>query len=116
MRVIGMMALMGFAVFVAFRIFTPPTKVVQVISAPDGRREARLMLVYYSSEPGYKIAVRKGWGWHTLLYIPEYQTGKGEPQEAALHWSSDSTELIFEINDEQVWGWNFSTQSSLSAP
>jgi len=51
-RAIGLLVLMGFVLFISFRIFTAPTKVVQTLSAPDGSYEARLLHVFYYSEPG----------------------------------------------------------------
>ena len=102
-RAIGFLALMGFVLFVAFRIFTPPTEKIQQITAPDGSREARLMVVYYSSEPGYKVATRTRGLWHTQLYIPDYNKVPVEGREISLRWSRDSTELILEINGQVVW-------------
>jgi len=69
-RMIGFLALMGFVLFVAFRIFTPPTEVIQRVTAPDGSREARLQHVFYYSDPGYKISTRTRRLWHTALYLP----------------------------------------------
>jgi hypothetical protein len=101
-RAIGLLVLLGFALFVSFRIFTAPTQVVQRITSPDGHREARLLHVYYYSDPGYKIATRTGWLWHTSLYLPEYK--KAAPvEDARLRWSDDSKELFFEINGETIW-------------
>ena len=71
-RAIGFLALMGFVLFIAFRIFSPPTKVVQAITSPDGSRQARLLHVFYYSEPGYKVSVRERGLWKTLYYLPEY--------------------------------------------
>lgn len=105
-RAIGLLVLLGFALFVSFRIFTAPTEVVQQITSPDGRREARLLHVYYYSDPGYKIATRTGWLWHTGLYLPEYK--KNTPvEEARIFWSADSETLFFEINGETIWQENF---------
>jgi len=106
-RVIGFLALMGFVLFVAFRIFTPPTEVIQTLSAPDGSREARLMHVYYTSDPGYKIATRRGRFWHTALYLPEYKEDSSAEREAVIRWSPDSKQLFFEINGKAVWRENF---------
>ena len=107
MRIVGFLALMGFVLFIAFRIFTPPTELVQQITAPDGSREARLVHVYYYSDPGYKIATRTHRLWHTLLYLPEYTGDNAEKREAVLRWSQDSKELFFEINGKPVWSETF---------
>lgn len=102
-KTFGFLVLMGFVLFVALRIFTPPTEVVQRITAPDGSREARLLLVYYYSDPGYKVAVRSGRFWHTRLYLPEYKDNSTVEREALLRWSADSRQLFFEINGEVIW-------------
>ncbi|MBC8206361.1 MAG: hypothetical protein ISR85_04610 [Kiritimatiellales bacterium] len=106
-RVIGFLALMGFVLFIAFRILTPPTEVVQRISAPDGSREARLQHVFYYSDPGYKISTRTRRFWHTQLYLPEYKGDSAEQRKAAIRWSADSKELFFEINGTPVWSESF---------
>lgn len=104
---IGFLTLMGFVLFVAFRIFTPPTETIQRISAPDGSREARLQHVFYYSDPGYKVATRSGLMWHTRLYIPEYKDAPVEGREASLRWSADSRELFLEINGRTIWSEKF---------
>jgi hypothetical protein len=106
-RSLGFLALMGFVLFVALRIFTPPTEEIQRVTAPDGSREARLLLVYYYSDPGYKVAVRSGLLWHTRLYLPEYQGGSAGKRDATLRWSADSQQLFFEINGETIWAGQF---------
>jgi hypothetical protein len=108
MRTVGFLALMAFAVFVSFRILTPPTQVIQVLAAPDGSRQVRLMHVYYSSEPGYKIAVRSGRLWHTLFYLAAFNDGRtADERTAELRWSLDSRQLFFDINGRPVWGYDF---------
>jgi len=111
-RAIGFLALMGFVLFIAFRIFSPPTKVVQAITSPDGSRQARLLHVFYYSEPGYKVSVRERGLWKTLYYLPEYPDVPLEERDEVLRWSLDSEQLIFEVNGKQVWGYNFPAQSS----
>lgn len=111
-RAIGFLALMGFVLFVSFRIFTPPTEVIQQISAPDGSRDARLVLVYYYSDPGYKIATRTRRLWHTQLYLPEYTGDAAAERKASLRWSADSTKLFFEMNGKPVWSEMFEVPSS----
>jgi len=103
MRAIGLLALMGFALFVSFRIFTPPVKTVQILAAPDGSREARLQHVYYYSKPGFKIATRENYIWHTVLYLPEYTNAPAGELKEALRWSEDSSRLYFDINGKPVW-------------
>ncbi len=112
LRAIGLLILMGFVLFISFRIFTAPTKVAQVITSPDGSREARLLHVFYYSEPGYKVAVRKGYLWHTLFYLPEYSEVPAEDRIEKLTWSPDSKRLTFEVNGTRVWGYDFPAQSS----
>lgn len=106
-RAIGFLALMGFVLFVAFRIFTPPTEEIQRVTAPDGSREARLMLVYYYSEPGYKVATRTRGLWHTQLYLPEYKGEDSGVSEASIRWSADSKELFLEMNGRPIWSERF---------
>jgi hypothetical protein len=101
------MLLMGFVLFVAFRIFTPPAELVQQISAPDGSREARLQRVFYNSDPGYKVQTRARLMWHTQLYIPEYSDEPLEGREVSLRWSADSKDLFFDINGKTVWSERF---------
>lgn len=109
---LGLLALMGFVLFVSFRIFTPPTTVVQTLRAPDGSREARLLHVYYYSDPGYKISIRSGRFWHTLFYQPEY-AGAGE---LSLRWSDDAAQLYVDLNGRPIWGFDFPSQSRLRSP
>lgn len=97
---------MGFVLFVSFRIFHAPTETVQVVVAPDGSREARLQYVYYYSDPGFKVAVKKGLLWNTLLYLPEYTNSPVE--EVSIRWSADSRRLWFDINQQPVWKHDFS--------
>lgn len=108
MRIVGFLALMGFVLFVAFRIFTPPTEVVQTLSAPDGIRAARLMHVFYYSDPGYKISTRRSGGlWRTIFYLPEYKGDVAEKREATLRWSPDSQHLYFDMNGQVIWSYDF---------
>ncbi len=100
-RTVGLLALMAFALFVSFRIFNAPTETLQIAASPDGRREARLQHVFYYSEPGYKVAVRSGFLWKTLLYIPEITDAADA--EASIRWSSDSRRLWLDINQKPVW-------------
>ena len=111
LRAVGFLALMGFALFISFRIFTAPTKTVQIVAAPDGGREARLQHVYYSSKPGFKIAVREGRRWHTLFYLPEYTNAPTGGLKGSISWSADSKKIYFDINGKSVWGYDFETQS-----
>jgi len=106
MRAIGLLALMGFALFISFRIFTPPVKTVQISTAPDGSREARLQHVYYYSKPGFKIAVRKRHLWHTILYLPEYTNSPSGELQKTLRWSEDSNRLYFDINGKPAWSYD----------
>ncbi len=107
-RAIGLLVLMGFALFVSFRIFTPPTKIVEVVTAPDGSREARLLHVFYYSEPGYKISTRTGRLWHTQYYLPEYPAVPARDRIETLKWSPDSKRLSFEINGKLLWQYDVS--------
>jgi hypothetical protein len=105
MRAAGLLALMGFALFVSFRIFTPPAKTVQILPAPDGNRAARLQHIYYYSKPGFKIAVRENRLWHTLFYLPEYTNAPAGELKGLLSWSPDSKRLYFDINGKLVWSY-----------
>lgn len=114
LRAIGLLALMGFVLFVAFRIHTPPAKTVQIVAAPDGRLEARLQHVYYTSVPGYKISVRSlpdGGAsllnrWRTLAYLPGEipNLPAGGKRVERLRWGTGSARLYFEIDGVAVWG------------
>ena len=106
-RVIGFLALMGFALFVSFRILTPPTRVVQQVASPDGRCVARLVHVYYYSEPGYKVATRTGRFWHTRVSLPEYKDDSTTERNAVLRWSADSKRLYLNMNGKPIWGYDF---------
>jgi hypothetical protein len=103
LRAAGLLVLMGFALFVSFRIFTAPVKTIQILAAPDGSREARLQHVYYTSKPGYKIATREQRLWRTVLYLPEYTNAPPGELKASLRWSADSKVLFFDINGRPVW-------------
>jgi hypothetical protein len=111
-RAVGFLVLMGFVLFVSFRIFTAPVKTVQILAAPDGSREARLQHVYYYSKPGFKIAVRERRLWHTIFYLPEYTNAPAAELKGNLRWSDNSQRLYFDINEKLVWGYDFKTQSS----
>lgn len=111
-RAIGFLVLMGFVLFVSFRIFTAPAKTVQMLTAPDGSREARLQHIYYYSKPGFKISVRERRLWHTLFYLPEYTNAPSGVVKGNLSWSADSKTLYFDINERPVWGYDFESQSS----
>ena len=112
MRAIGFLVLMGFVLFVSFRMFNAPAKTVQILAAPAGGREARLQHIYYYSKPGFKISVRERHLWHTLFYLPEYTNAPTEVLKGNLSWSADSKNLYFNINGRPVWGYDFETQSS----
>jgi len=107
LRALGLMALLGFALFVSFRIFTVPSKTVQMLTSPDGSREARLQSVYYSSDPGFKVSVRRKLVWQTLLYLHEYTNAPAGSQTAELRWSPDSRHLYLEVAEESVWRHDF---------
>lgn len=106
-RAVGFLALMGFALFVSFRILTPPTQVVQRISAPDGSREARLVHVYYYSDPGCKVSTRTGRFWHTRLSLPACGDDSAPGSNAVLRWSIDSKRLYLDMNGSPIWGYDF---------
>jgi hypothetical protein len=111
---------MGFVLFIAFRIFTPPVKTVQVLAAPDGSREARLQHVYYYSSPGFKIGVRETPAgkspvlnrWQTLFYLSEYTNAPAGERTERMRWSAGSNRLYFEVNGAPIWGYDFVDQSS----
>ena len=111
-RAIGFLALMGFVLFIAFRIFSPPEKVILSVTSPDGTHEVRLLHVFYYSEPGYRVSVRRKIGWGTLFYLAEYPDVSAKDREEKLIWSSDSEQLFFEVNGKRLWGYDFRTQSS----
>ena len=111
-RAIGLLVLMGFVLFISFRIFTAPTKVVRIVTAPDGSREARLLHVFYYSEPGYKIATRTDRLWHTLFYLADYPEVPAKDRVETLTWSADSKKLSFAINGKLIWSYDFPAQSS----
>lgn len=109
-RAVGFLVLMGFVLFVSFRIFTAPARTIQVLTAPDGNREARLQHIYYYSKPGYKIAVRRKHLWHTLFYMPEYTNAP--VSKDTLRWSPDSKQVYLEFDGKPVWFYDFTTESS----
>lgn len=101
-RTVGLIALLGFALFVSFRIFKAPEETVQRITAPDGSRAARLVEVYYTAEPGYKVSVKSGLLWRTLLYLPELPE-EHAGKDVRLRWADDSARLVLEFGDDPVW-------------
>ena len=111
-RAIGFLVLMGFVLFIAFRIFSAPEKVILSVMSPDGSQEARLLYVFYYSEPGYKVSVRRKIGWGTLYYLADYPDVPLKEREEKLYWSPDSERLFFEVNGKQIWTYDFPTQSS----
>lgn len=120
LRTLGILVLMGFVLFVAFRILTPPVKTVLVVAAPDGSREARLQHVYYYSKPGFRISVRETPPdrspvfnpWNTVFYLPEYTNAPAGEGDGRLRWSGSSSRLYFEIDGVTVWGREFRDQPS----
>ena len=111
-RAIGFLVLMGFVLFISFRIFSAPEKMVLSVMAPDGSQEARLLHVFYYSEPGYRVSIRKRHFWHTLYYLADYPEVPLAEREEKLYWSPDSETLYFEVNGTRVWSYDFRTQSS----
>ncbi len=111
-RAVGFLVLMGFVLFIAFRIFSAPEKVILSVTAPDGSQEARLLHVFYYSEPGYRVSVRKRYFWHTLYYLADYPDVPLSEREETLRWSRDSEQLTFEVNGKKLWSYDFPTQSS----
>jgi hypothetical protein len=111
-RFVGLGFLLVFAMFVSLRILKAPEEPVQMVVSPDSEYEARLLRVYYYSEPGYKIQVRSGRFWRTVFYLSEIPDSFPVDHSATLHWSSDSDGLFLNINGQLVWGDRVADQPS----
>ncbi len=94
-----------FIVFVAFKILTPPSTEVALVTSPDGSRVARLRKFYYVSQPSYKIYYREAGTrtWLNLLYLPSYTNVPHATASESIEWSTDSEHLIFKINGTSIW-------------
>ncbi len=101
-----------FIVFVAFKILTPPSSVVERIQSFDGSKTARLRKFYYVSQPSYKIDYRETdkLVWLNLLYLPSYTNVPHETATESIEWSPDSERLDFRINGTSVWTYSFSQE------
>ena len=95
-------------VWVALRIFVPPSWIVQRLDSPDGSRSAELLRTRYLRE-SFVVQVKDGALWHTAFYSEpltnDYRVDLGE----RLAWSPDSTRLYLRFGGRVVWGWD-STQ------
>lgn len=107
LRTIGLLGLMLFALFTAFRILKDPVETLQVLISPDGTRTAKLEQIYYAAEPGLKISVRSGRFWRTLTYLPPLTNAPPEGFKKAIRWSSDSRRLYLAVDGEPVWTYEF---------
>lgn len=94
-----------FVVYVAFKILTPPSMEVAVVTSPDGSKTARLRKFYYVSQPSYKVSYRDADKptWLNLLYLPSYTNVPHETAMESLEWAADSKDLTFKINGTSIW-------------
>ena len=94
-----------FIVFVAFKILTPPSTELALVSSPDCNRIARLRKFYYVSQPSYKIYWRETGNrtWLNLLYLSSYTNVPHETASESIEWSPDSEHLFFKINGTSIW-------------
>lgn len=102
-RSIGLLALMGFALFTAFKIFQDPVVLVQIARSPDGARTAKLEHLYHTPEPSLKISILRGRFWRTLQVIPSHDGHVFDGTSERLRWSTDSTRLFLDLDGSPVW-------------
>ncbi len=102
---IGMGAFTLFIVFVALKILTPPSTVMEQADAPDGSKTARLRMFYYDSHPSYKIDYHEDGKllWLNLLYLPSATNTPPETATKSLAWSPGSERIDFLVNGTSVW-------------
>ena len=94
-----------FIVFVAFKILTPPSMELALVTSPDGSRIARLRKFYYVSQPSYKLYYREAGNrtWLNLLYLPSYTNVPHQTASESIEWSPDSDHLFIKINGTSIW-------------
>jgi hypothetical protein len=102
---LGLAVFTLFIAFVAYTILTPPSEEVAVVVSPDGNRSAKLEIVYYISQPSYKIYYRETGKrlWLRVLHMPSYTNVPHATAVETLEWSPDSELLTFRINGSNVW-------------
>ena len=105
----GKIAFAGFVLFVTFRILTPPKETVTVVTSPDGKREARLRRVYYTSQGWYLVEFRapKKRLWKPLFRCPSPEDG-ATPR---LRWRNGGRVLSLELNGSNLWRYSFDASS-----
>jgi len=98
-----------FLVFTAYKILTPPVTNVITATSPDGSKTARLLKIYYVSQPSYKIFCRNTGSrqWLPLLYLSAYTNVPHQSAVESLEWSPDSQKLFFQINGTVIWHYDF---------
>ena len=115
-RIVSIIVFASFVVFVSWRTLTPPVEIIQHLSSPDGHHQARLMYVYYQSDPGIKVVTRSGQLWRTGFRLASHPDGSLTNQEAVLYWSPDSTSLFLNVNGVTIWTRYFYHSSRLKSP
>jgi len=95
-----------FMLFVAYKILTPPTDVLDIKTSPDGKIVARLRAIYYLSDPVYKIDYHQvdHWAWRNL-YLRSNQLYS--PSSLTLKWEEDSKVLFLFSRRKMVWKYSF---------
>jgi hypothetical protein len=95
-----------FMLFVAYKILTPPTDVLDIKTSPDGKIVARLRAIYYLSDPVYKIDYHQvdHWAWRNL-YLRSNQLYS--PESLALTWGKNSGDLLLFSHEKIVWKYSF---------
>ncbi len=100
-------------VWMAWRIFVPPSWLVQRLDSPDGKRAAQLMRTRYLRE-NFVVRLKDGLFWSTAFYSAtitnDYRVDLGE----RLSWSEDSSRVYFRLREKNIWGYDFSTGSDIS--
>jgi hypothetical protein len=105
--------LVGFILFVTYRILTPSSTVVATVTAPNGTGTAELRKIYYVAQPSYKIYYRPEGAFFPqgLLSLSAYTNVPHQTAEESLEWSPDSRYLLFKINDQPIWSYDFQSEA-----
>lgn len=99
---------------VGLRLLVPPSRVVQRLDSPDGRRIALLERTRHTREH-FTVRVKDGAAWYTLLTSPPLTNDFRVDLQERLSWSTNSERLYFRWQGQTIWGYDFSQSRALRA-
>jgi hypothetical protein len=95
-----------FMLFVAYKILTPRAEVLMQVVSPDGKNVARLRVIYYSSDPVYKIDYHatQEWAWRCVFI---HSIESASPKTVSIKWSKNSKEIGLFLHEKPFWKYEF---------